>query len=119
MLSSIPHHAFRCERIVSGFTSIVYRWTLQVNAGNPVPLRNLKIKFLFSAAYYPQTNGQSERTNQSVEIALRFGLTSLKNKASWPLVLPQLSLTFCNSANFSSTGKTPSQILYGFRVGVC
>lgn len=38
--------------------------------------QRLGTKFLTSAAYHPQTDGQSERTNQSVEIGLRFHLTS-------------------------------------------
>ena len=36
----------------------------------------LGTELLVSIAYYPQTDGQSERTNQTVEIALRYFLTS-------------------------------------------
>ena len=32
----------------------------------------LRVKLLYSTAYHPQTDGSSERTNQTVEIAIRF-----------------------------------------------
>ena len=42
----------------------------------------LGIELLTSTAYYPQTNGQSERTNQTVEITLRYYTSSkLTDKA--------------------------------------
>ena len=78
--------------------------------------KRLKVELLFSTSYHPQTDGQSERTNQTVEIALRFYLASLENPGEWPTVLPRLSQALCNSTNFSSTGKTPTQMLYGFRI---
>ena len=46
----------------------------------------LQVKFLTSTAYHPQTDGQSERTNQTVEIAMRYQLTSnltLSNDLEW------------------------------------
>lgn len=39
--------------------------------------KQLGVKLLYSTAYHPQTDGQSERTNQTVEIALQFYINSL------------------------------------------
>ena len=49
----------------------------------------LHVKFLTSTAYYSQTDGQSERTNQLIEIALRFHLTSNPDD-EWDEILPYL-----------------------------
>lgn len=50
--------------------------------------KNLNVELLYSTAYHPQTDGTSERTNQTVEIALRFYLTSRANSNEWPSILP-------------------------------
>ena len=65
-----------------------------------------------STAYHPQTDGQSERTNQTVEIALRFHLTT--GTDDWVTVLPFLQGSLNNSA--TSTGFAPNELSYGFRV---
>lgn len=44
----------------------------------------LVVKLLYSTAYHPQTNGISKKTNQIVEINLRFFVHTLKNPAYWP-----------------------------------
>ena len=75
----------------------------------------LSVSLLYSTSYHPQTDGMSERTNQTVEIALRYYLSILPDMYRWPTVLPRLSHALCNSKNFSSTGKTPTQVLYGFK----
>ncbi|RDI80893.1 hypothetical protein Vi05172_g9104 [Venturia inaequalis] len=36
----------------------------------------MRTKFMFSTAWHPQTDGQSERTNQTVEIAIRYETTA-------------------------------------------
>jgi len=74
--------------------------------------QRLGAKLLYSTAYHPQTDGQSERTNQSVEIALRFLISTLKQPQLWPETLPSLQRGFNNS---SSTGNpTPNEVAYGF-----
>ena len=65
-----------------------------------------------STAYHPQTDGQSERTNQTVEIALRFHLTTGTN--DWLSILPFLQGSLNN--NVTSTGFAPNELAYGFRV---
>lgn len=73
----------------------------------------LNIDMLTSTAYHPQTDGQSERTNQTVEIALRYYLANPDN--NWVDVLPYLSAVINNSINFT-TGTSPNELCYGFRV---
>ena len=63
-----------------------------------------------STAYHPQTDGQSERTNQTVEIALRFLTTEYTT--SWVKVLPSLSATLNNSVS-STTGMSPNEYITG------
>lgn len=50
----------------------------------------LGVKLLYSIAYHPQTDGSSKRTNQIVEIALRFFIHALEDPAKWPEILPQI-----------------------------
>lgn len=71
------------------------------------------VKLLYSTAYHPQTDGSSERTNQTVEIALRFFVHALEDPALWPEVLPRFQ-SVLNNTFFSTTGKTPNKIAYGF-----
>ena len=39
----------------------------------------LEVKLLYSVAYHPQTDGLLERTNQTVKIAFRFLIFTLKH----------------------------------------
>ena len=63
---------------------------------------------LASAAWHPQTDGQSERTNQTVEIALRFFVIA-NPVESWLLALPYFQGLLNNSSN-QSTGVSPNEI---------
>jgi len=72
------------------------------------------VSFLTSTAYHPQTDGQSERTNQSIEIALRYYL-SVNPDSNWLEALPFLSAVSNNSMSFA-TGFAPNELSYGFRV---
>ena len=76
--------------------------------------KKLGTDILASTAYHPQTDGQSERTNQTVEIAIRYFVTSSRD-SEWTLVLPYLQGSLNNSKN-RSTGVSPNEILYGFNV---
>ena len=75
----------------------------------------LNVQLLYATAYHPQTDGQSERTNATVEIALRYYLATLPTMNQWPKILARMSHALANSTNFSSTGKTPTEVLHGFR----
>lgn len=69
---------------------------------------NLKL----SSAYHPQTDGQSERTIQSLEDLLR--VCVLEQGGTWDSHLPLIEFTYNNSYH-SSIGMAPFEALYGRR----
>ena len=68
------------------------------------------IKRCLSSGYHPQTDGQTERTNQTLEQLLRSFLSSDETK--WEKILPALELAY-NSTPSSSTGFSPFQLVIG------
>lgn len=74
----------------------------------------LGTKLIRSTAYHPQTDGQSERTNQTMEIALRYFMAKYPDGTlEWKYVLPHIRFVMNNSIN-TSTGKAPNDLCYGF-----
>ena len=71
------------------------------------------MKLLYSTAYHPQTDDSSERTNQIVEIALRFFVHVLVDPSEWPQVFPRIQAIINNSSSLT-TGKTPNELAYDF-----
>jgi hypothetical protein len=71
--------------------------------------RTLKINLLTSTTYHSQTDDQSERTNQTIEIALRYFLTSNSND-SWHETLSFLQHSYMNI--MISTEYSSNQMLY-------
>jgi hypothetical protein len=69
----------------------------------------VEIDFLISIAYHSQTDDQSERTNQTFEIALRYLLTSNSN-LSWHEAFSSLQHDLMNFITF--TRFTSNQALY-------
>ena len=69
----------------------------------------LGTKIHLSSAYHPQTDGQSERTIQSLEDLLRACV--LENSESWDKYLPLIEFTYNNSYH-SSIGMAPYEALY-------
>jgi hypothetical protein len=67
-------------------------------------------KLNFSSAYHPQTNGQTERTNQILEDMLRD--YALKYGKSWDKSLPYAEFSYNNSYQ-ASIEMTPYEALYG------
>jgi transposase InsO family protein len=63
----------------------------------------------FSSAYHPQTNGQTERTNQILEDMLR--TCALVDKSGWDKRLPYVQ--FYNNNHHASLKMSPFQALYG------
>jgi hypothetical protein len=65
----------------------------------------------FSSAYHPQTDGQTERTNQILEDMLR--ACALQDKLGWDKRLPYAELSYNNSYQ-ASLKMSPFQALYGW-----
>ncbi|KAL0559359.1 hypothetical protein IC582_003968 [Cucumis melo] len=72
----------------------------------------------FSTSFHPQTDGQSERTIQTLEDMLRACVLQLKG--SWNTHLPLMEFAYNNNYQ-SSIGMTPYEALYGrpCRIPVC
>jgi transposase InsO family protein len=64
----------------------------------------------FSSAYHPQTDGQTERTNQVLEDMLR--ACALKHGRSWDKSLPYAEFSYNNSYQ-ASLKMAPFEALYG------
>jgi len=67
-------------------------------------------KLNFSSAYHPQTDGQTERTNQILEDMLR--ACALKHGRSWDKSLPYAEFSYNNSYQ-ASLKMAPFEALYG------
>ena len=74
-------------------------------------LRLLRIKGSFSSAYHPQSDGQTERTNQSLELFLR--LYTAYDQTDWATLLPTAQLAI-NDQKSSSTGVIPTHATLAF-----
>lgn len=70
----------------------------------------LGTKLKFTTAYHPQTDGQSERVNQSLEMFLRCSIQY--NPKKWKSWLP-LAEFWYNSSFHSAIGSSPFKALYG------
>ena len=69
-------------------------------------------KLKFSTAFHPQTDGQTERTNQTLEDMLR--ACALDFKGSWSKFLPLAEFAYNNSYQ-ATIGMAPYEALYGRR----
>ncbi len=76
--------------------------------------KKLGVDLLYSTAYHPQTDGTSERTNQTAEIALRYYIHALEKPSLWPTVLPRLQAQL-NNATSARTSLSPNAVVYGFQ----
>jgi hypothetical protein len=73
---------------------------------------SIDTKLNFSSAYHPQTDGQTERTNQILEGMLR--ACPLKYEKSWDKSLPYAEFSYNNSYQ-ASIKMTPYEALYGWQ----
>jgi transposase InsO family protein len=71
---------------------------------------SMDTKLNFSSAYHPQTNGQTERTNQILEDMLR--ACALKCGKSWDKSLPYAEFSY-NNRYQPSIKMAPLDALYG------
>ena len=74
-------------------------------------LYHLGAKRRLSTAYHPQTDGQTERQNQTLEHYLRVYCNFKQD--NWPELLPMAMFAYNNSKH-ASTGKTPNELLRGY-----
>ena len=72
--------------------------------------RALGTELKFSTAFHPQTDGQTERTIQTLEDMLR--LCVLDFKGNWEVHLPLVEFAYNNSYQ-ASIGMAPYEALYG------
>ena len=72
--------------------------------------RSLGTKLKFSTAFHPQTDGQTERTNQILEDMLRACV--LDFSGSWDKFLPLVEFSYNNSYQ-ATIGMAPYEALYG------
>jgi hypothetical protein len=73
--------------------------------------KRMKTDCIATTAYNPRSDGQSERTNQVVEIALRHVVNTHQN--NWAPILPDIQFAMNNSPN-ASTGRAPTELMMGF-----
>ncbi|GJP69600.1 hypothetical protein CLOP_g592 [Closterium sp. NIES-67] len=66
-------------------------------------------KLQFSSAYHPQTGGQTERVNQTMEQLLR---TTCTDPSTWEKSLPLLEFAY-NNASSATTHQSPFFLNYG------
>jgi transposase InsO family protein len=71
---------------------------------------SLDTRLNFSSAYHPQSDGQTERTNQVLEDMLR--ACALKHGGSWDKSLPYAEFSYNNSYQ-ASLKMSPFEALYG------
>jgi hypothetical protein len=71
---------------------------------------SMDTKLNFSSAYHPQTDGQTERTNQILEDMLT--ACALKHRSSWDKSLPYAEFAYNNSYQ-TSLKMAPFEALYG------
>ena len=69
----------------------------------------LKVSLLYSTGYHPQTDGASERTNQTAEIAMRYFIHTLDRPNLWPEIVPRMQ-GYLNS----SGSPCANEVIYGF-----
>ena len=66
---------------------------------------------MFSSAYHPQTDSQTEVTNRTLSTLLRVLIK--KNIKEWEACRPITEYVY-NHARHSTTGKSPFEVVYGF-----
>jgi transposase InsO family protein len=70
-----------------------------------------KVKRRLSTAFHPQTDGQTERMNQTLEHYLRCFVSD--QQVNWPNLLKTAQFA-CNNARNATTGTSPAMALFGY-----
>ena len=75
----------------------------------------LSIKRRLSTSFHPQTNGQTERQNSTMEVYLRAFVNYKQD--NWAKFLPIVEFTY-NNAKHASIGYTPFKLNFGYHLRV-
>jgi transposase InsO family protein len=100
----VPHYRTPKKVISDRDTRFTSNFTIEL-------CKTLGIKQNISMAYHPQTDGQSERMNQSLEQYL--WIMCMNNQHTWNKWLP-LAQYVRNSWPSSTTKKTPYELILGY-----
>jgi len=73
----------------------------------------LSIKLQMSTAYHPQTDGQAEKANATLETFLKVYIAQLDNPARWDQLLPLAEFTY-NAARHKAIGMSPFEVDIGY-----
>lgn len=76
--------------------------------------RVFNTRLMMTTAYHPQSDGQSERTNQEVELAIRYHVAEHPDEP-WIDVLPSLQWNL-NGAHSRAIDCSPHEYLFGFKI---
>ena len=74
----------------------------------------LNVDWAYSTAWHPQTDGQTERVNQTIEIGFRHHITCHPER-KWTALLDGMT-SILNSTPSASTGQTPHKLLFGIDI---
>jgi len=73
----------------------------------------LKIKLRMSTAYHPQSDGQAEKANATLETFLKAYISQLKSPKHWSQLLPLAEFTY-NAAKHKAIGMSPFEVDIGY-----
>jgi transposase InsO family protein len=73
----------------------------------------LGIKLRMSTAYHPQSDGQAEKANASLETFLKAYITQLEHPRKWDRLLPLAEFTY-NAAKHKAIGMSPFEADIGY-----
>jgi len=122
-------HFLACSKTddASNVAKLVFREIVRLH-GLPITIvSDRKVKFMsyfwktlwklcgttliFSTAFHPQTDGQTEVVNRNLGDPLRCVIG--EKQGTWDLTLPLVEFAYNNAVN-RSTGKSPFQIVHGY-----
>jgi len=73
----------------------------------------LGIKLRMSTAYHPQSDGQAEKANATLETFLKAYISQLKSPEQWSRLLPLAEFTY-NAAKHKAIGMSPFEVDIGY-----
>jgi len=94
--------------------SIVSDWDTRFTSGFGQSLcSQLGIRLQMSTAYHPQSDGQVEKANATLEMFLKAYIVQLKSPKQWSCLLPLAEFTY-NTAKHKAIGMSPFEADIGY-----